>query len=136
MSDSKPTYPSDPAAWRRFAVQFSVLLAGVAAWLAWRGRIGPAAGWTMLAAAAAIAGTGLALPAALRRPYELSMRVSLWLGARVGPLVLGLCYFAIITPLGWLLRLGGYDPLGLKPAVGAGGRWRKAEPPGPLDRMF
>ncbi len=136
MSTSLSNFPSHPAAWRRFGLQFSVLLAGVAVWLVWSGRIAPPVFWGVLAAAAAIAGTGLRFPAALRRPYQVSMRVSLWLGARVGPLVLGVCYFAILTPLGLLLRIGGYDPLGLKPDAAASSRWRKAQPPGPLEAMF
>ncbi len=136
MSSSSTSFPSQPAAWRRFALQFSALLAGIGIWLGWSGRIAPTVCWTALAVAAAIAGTGLRFPAALRRPYEISMRVSLWLGDRVGPLVLGLCYFLILTPLGWILRAGGYDPLALRLDPAATTRWKKADAPGPLDRMF
>ncbi len=136
MSAPSPTFPSHPAAWRRFGLQFSALLAGAAAVLAWSGKIAPGILWAALAGSAVIAAAGLGFPAALRRFYELSMRVSLWLGDRVGPLVLGLCYFLIMTPLGWLLRAGGYDPLGLRTDASAPSRWRKAEAPGPLDRMF
>lgn len=136
MPFSHPPSKSDPAAWRRFALQLSALLAGVTVWLAWTGRIGAPAAGGCLAAIAAVAGLGWRFPRAIRGPYEVSMRVSLWLGDRVGPLVLGVCYFVLLTPLGLLLRIGGYDPLGLRRNAAATSSWRKADAPGSLDRMF
>ena len=74
----------------------------------------PLPGWPwVLAAAFAI--PALLRPAALRPLHALWMRFGHVMGTINGYLILGLVFFAVLTPIGWLMRLLGINPL-LKPA--------------------
>ena len=67
-------------------------------------------------------------------------RISLWLGFHssqwLGRLILVLFFIFIITPLGWVLRLMGKDPLQLRRPQAATTYWQEAKPVNPLDRIF
>ncbi|MCA8943054.1 MAG: hypothetical protein KDB80_10880 [Planctomycetes bacterium] len=77
----------------------------VAAWVVW--GIGTFAGVM-----------GLAAPFQLYLLYLVVTVVALPIGLVVSNVVLGVIYFGIMTPLGWVMRLSGRDPLRLrKPAV-------------------
>ena|SRR5215216_239523 len=49
----------------------------------------------------------------------------------VSPIVMGLMFFVVITPLGALMRFFGKDPLRLQGQSGAGSYWIVRQPPGP-----
>jgi hypothetical protein len=49
----------------------------------------------------------------------------------VSPVVLGLLFFTCITPIGFLMRLTGKDPLRLRRDPAAASYWIRREPPGP-----
>jgi hypothetical protein len=49
----------------------------------------------------------------------------------VNPVVLGLLFFLTVTPLGWLMRAFGKDPLRLRRDPTAASYWIRREPPGP-----
>lgn len=51
---------------------------------------------------------------ALRPLYGFWMAVAWLLGKIISPLVLGLVYYGVITPIGLVLRLTGHDKLNLK----------------------
>src|SRR6516162_7648422 len=51
--------------------------------------------------------------------------------AVVSPLVLGIVYYGCITPVGWLMRLSGKDPLRLRFEPERKSYWEARRPPGP-----
>lgn len=63
---------------------------------------------------ALFAGIALFKPNALRPLNELWMRFGLFLGMIVNPIVLGLIFFAMFTPIAILMRLFGRDELRLR----------------------
>lgn len=66
--------------------------------------------------AAAFAIPALLWPAALRPLHALWMRFGHVMGLVNAYVILGLVFFAVLTPIGWLMRLLGINPL-LKPAT-------------------
>ena len=56
------------------------------------------------------------------------------------PIILGIMFFGVITPVGWLMRRTGKDLLRMKFDREAPSYWIKREPPGPdktsLKRQF
>lgn len=50
-------------------------------------------------------------PASLRPVYFGWMRFGLFMSSIMNPLVLGLIFFVVMLPFGWLMRLSGRDPL-------------------------
>jgi len=64
--------------------------------------------------AAAFALPALLWPAALRPLHAAWMRFGHVMGALNAYLILGLVFFAVLTPMGWVMRLLGINPL-LKP---------------------
>jgi hypothetical protein len=54
---------------------------------------------------------GLIAPASLKPVYRGWMRFGLLLNRIVSPLVLGIVFFAVVTPIGLVMRLLGKDPL-------------------------
>ena len=62
------------------------------------------------------------------------------LHAVVNPLVLGVLFYFVFTPFGWVLRRMGKDFLRLRPAPGAASYWIPRQPPGPppesMSRQF
>jgi hypothetical protein len=58
----------------------------------------------------------------------------------VNPLVLGILFYVVFTPFGWVLRRMGKDFLRLRPTPGAPTYWIHREPPGPspesMSRQF
>lgn len=67
-----------------------------------------------------------------------------WLWARFGlllhmivsPVVLALIFYACITPIGFLMRLSGKDPLRLRFEPNSGTYWVRRQPPGPAPDTF
>lgn len=74
---------------------------------------------------------------ALIRPKFLDPLSWLWfrfgeaLHAVVSPIVLGMLFFSVITPIGLLMRLTGKDPLNLALRSDAHSYWIERSPPGP-----
>jgi hypothetical protein len=64
--------------------------------------------WVLLAM---LAGFGLLAPAALRPVYQLWMRFGLLLNRVTTPLILGILFFLVISPIGLLRRLRRTDAL-------------------------
>lgn len=53
-----------------------------------------------------------------------------------GRMVLSLFFIFVLTPIGWILRLAGKDPLQLKPRPDAATFWRSSKDSNPLDTLF
>jgi hypothetical protein len=75
---------------------------------------------------------------ALVRPVWLAPLNRLWtrLGLLIGrvtnPVMMGLIFFLVVTPVALLMRLRGKDPLRLKRDPAAKSYWILREPPGPV----
>ena len=118
-------YTSDAAYGRGFGQVFATIFGVIALWPLTTGGLPR---WWWLAAAAALA------LAAMIMPRHLAPAGRLWLafGARLhritSPVMLGIVFFGMITPGGWLLRRSfGRDPLCLRRRPETGSYWRTGE---------
>ena len=93
-----------------------------------------------LAIAAAFLVVALTLPSVLTQLNRLWLRFGLLLHRIVSPVVLGIMFFLVVTPTGFVMRLLGKDPLRLRYDKAASTYWIERTPPGPpadsLDRQF
>jgi len=81
---------------------------------------------------------GLAAPTTLRPVYRVWMRFGLLLSKVTTPLILGLVFFLVILPMGWLKRIFGQDAMRRRFDAGAAS-YRivsKASPAENLKRPF
>jgi hypothetical protein len=85
--------------------------------------------WSLIVAAAFLA-TTLMAPALLALPNRLWSKVGVLMNRVVSPIVLGFLFYAVVTPMGALMRAFGKDSLRLRRS-GAESYWIKREPPGP-----
>lgn len=106
---SSPKSMSKRSSERKFGLLFSVV-AIVAAWYGWGRGFVAAAGLAVLLA-------GLFLTTALTAPEYLARLNRAWLilGDRlhrvVSPITLGVIFFLLLTPVAWVRRLAGIDPM-------------------------
>jgi hypothetical protein len=113
---------------RAFGLVFAAVFLLIAGWPLWYGQ---AVRWWSVGAAAAFALAALLKPSLLARPNRLWTRLGLVLGKIVSPLALGLLYYAVLAPVGLLVRLTGKDPLRLRRDPAASSYWIARKPPGP-----
>ncbi len=64
------------------------------------------------------------------------MRAGFAMSRILGFIALLLFFLLILTPLGWLLRMAGKDPLQLKRQPNVTTFWQNAREPNPLDRLY
>lgn len=119
---------SEPGSNRAFGFVFAVFAAAVGLWPAIWGA--PARRWA-LALAAGFAVAAVAKPAWLAPLNRGWFLLGMALHRVFSPVALGIVYFAVVTPTGWLLRLFRKDILRLRPDPEAGSYWIVREPPGP-----
>ena len=87
--------------------------------------------WSLGIAAVVLAVTLLA-PALLALPNKLWLRFGMILNRIMSPVVLGFMFYAVVTPMGWLMRLFGKDSLRTRdPGEVCGSYWIQRDPPGP-----
>lgn len=87
--------------------------------------------WWAVAVAVAFALVGLVTPAWLRPMNRIWSELGLLLGRMVNPLVTGILFFLVVTPIGLLARLRRKDPLRLTRVAGATTYWIERKPAGP-----
>lgn len=96
--------------------------------------------WGWLAAAAIFAGFSLFYSRALHPLNMLWFRFGMLLHHVVSPVILGVMFFAVFTPIGWCMRLAGKRPLSLAYDATAKSYWISRTPPAPpagsFDRQF
>ena len=113
---------------RSFGLTFTVVFALLASLSWWRHSA--AAPWLAALAALFLAITLIRadwlLP--LNRAW---MRFGLLLNAIVSPVVLGVLFFGVFTPVGMVMRVMRRDPMRRKWEVAARSYWIMREPPGP-----
>ena len=109
---------------RSFGVTLGGALALLAAYWAWRGN-----DWWLYALAFALPLLCLALarPGLLAPLNKAWTKLGLVIGAIVAPVVMGLIYFGVITPLAILARLVGKDFLRLESDASAPSYWLARE---------
>ena len=122
---------------RNFGIVFTVFCAIVAAVQFW---FGSSSAWGWLIASAAFAGVTLAYSRALRPLNILWFKFGMLLHHVVSPVILAIMFFAVFTPIGWIMRLSGKRPLHLRFDPAANSYWihraPPAPPPGSFDRQF
>jgi len=91
--------------------------------------------WSLiLAALFAIA--AFAFPSVLAPLNRLWMKLGLLLHKIVSPIVLGILFFVVITPMGVAMRAFGRDPLRLRRDNQSKSYWIDRTPPGPSPESF
>ncbi len=123
---------------RTFSVVAAVF-SGVIGLLAWH-HASPESGLTVPGIIWGVGGAvlllGLVAPKAVKPLYILLMAVSLPIGMVVSWVVLGIMYYLLMTPVGWAMRIGGYDPMHRRLDRTAETYWITMPPPATADRYF
>jgi hypothetical protein len=132
----KLNFKEDPAEWRKSALLTALGLGMVSSLLRWRRHL-PANVWVALLALLGLVAICAALqPRWFRGWYRLSLRLGFYSSQYLGRAVLLLFFIIVLTPLGWVLRLRGKDPLQLQRPHRATTCWHEAKNCSPLDRLF
>lgn len=87
--------------------------------------------WWALAVSGALAMVGLLCPVVLSPVRWVLTRLALAVSAVLSTLVATLLFYLVVTPIGFLRRRQGRDPLGLRFDAGAASYWKQRDPPGP-----
>lgn len=103
---------SDLPSNRKFGLFFTVIFAGTAVYSAGKGSV--AIGYSCAGVAACLLLAALVKPDILLPLNKLWMRFGLLLAAIVNPVVMGVIFFGIFTPVSLLMRLIGRDELCLQ----------------------
>ncbi len=123
---------------RKFGIMFSIICLAIAAFSLYRsGTVWP---W-FLGGSGLFAIGGLVLRSALRPVYIGWMKFAFVLGWINTRLILGLFFYGILTPLGVIMRIFGWDPLTRKIDRQAPSYWVKRGPetafdPKKYERLF
>jgi hypothetical protein len=104
-----PSRPPTPRELRAFAWTVGLALLALAALLRWRGRGVASAVLAGLAAALVLA--GVAAPSRLAPVERAWMALARAISRVTNPLVLGVVWFAVLTPIGLVMRALGRRPL-------------------------
>ena len=118
------TGPTD----RSFGLTFAVIFAVVGAfpWL-W----GESPRWWWFGAAGVVAASALTRPLLLTPLNRWWLKFGLLLHRIMNPLILGLMFFLIVTPMGLLMGLFRRHPVRARPDPSAASYWVQRTPPGP-----
>lgn len=113
---------------RSFGIVFAVVFAIIGCFPLLAGH---GVRWWSLSVGAAFLVIAYTRPSLLAGLNRLWLKLGLLLGKIVSPIALGLLFYVVLTPIGWLMRLTGQDPLRLKRDRAAASYWIDREPPGP-----
>lgn len=97
---------------RTFGLLIGLVCGLIAAHGVWRAR--PIQTWSAGSLAAILLVLAAARPSSLRGPRRLWERLAHVLGAVNSRLLLTAMFFLVLTPVGFIARLLGWDPLGLR----------------------
>jgi hypothetical protein len=126
----------EPKEWRKSALLAAFGLALIISVLRWRHVLANRTWLAVLAVLIIVAMTAILFPRWFRGYHLLSMRLGFAISQLLGKVMLALFFIFVLTPVGFILRLAGKDPLQLKRQPGADTFWQTAKEPGPLDRLF
>lgn len=134
---SSPSSTSAAPPGRSFGYVFAGFFALVTLYIRW--RYGTWAHWAW-GSGVVLGGLALALPNALNGPARLWLRFGELLHRIVNPVILGIIFYGVFTPIAIGMRLFGRDALKLKLDPAARSYWVPRDPPGPapgsLNRQF
>jgi hypothetical protein len=100
-------------------------------------RKGGAIHWWAVGLGTALAVAALARPAVFLQPKRVWLFAGILLGCVVNPIVLGILFYLVITPVGLLARLTGRDALRLQRQPQASTYWRtRSTPPSDMGLQF
>ena len=118
LSRDEDVVPSE----KSFGITFAVVALLLAAWLWWRKDL---TAWALVAlpVSAGFLAAGFLAPSALRPLNVLWLKFGLLLHRIVNPIIMGLLFFGVFTPMGVLMRLGGKDFLRLRFRGGDASYW-------------
>lgn len=119
-SDHDPVKPALPSE-RQFGLVFAVAFVALAGFRTWRSHDD---GVLWLGLATPFAVLACFYPAPLRSLNVLWARLGALLHRLVTPVLMGLVFFAVLAPIGRVMRLLGQDPLGLRRDPMATSYWR------------
>ena len=133
-SNMPPTQEHNLPSNRSFGWLFAAIFGALAAYLFWRGS---QSAWVFgsLATSAAFALATLIAPHTLSPLNRLWFNLGLLLGRIVSPIVLGIIFFLLITPVSLVGRALGRDELKLKKRD-TSSYWVDRSPPGPPSDSF
>lgn len=122
---------------RFFGLTFFVAFLLIALWpLFWGRPLRPAA----LGISLVFLAVSFVYPVLLAPLNKLWLKFGALLHSITSPIILGVMFYLVITPIGLLMRLAGKDFLRLKPDPDSPSYWIRREPPGPdknsLHRQF
>lgn len=126
----------EPREWRKSALLAAFGLALISSALRWRHVLVTKNWLAVLGVLAVVAVAALKRPRLFRGYHLFSMRLGFAISQFLGRVALVLFFIFILTPLGFILRLAGKDPLQLKRPLNTDTFWQTAKDPSPLDRMF
>lgn len=113
---------------RSFGFTFAGFFLLLGLWPIVRGA--PARTWAVAVGVIFLA-AALGRPGLLGPPNRLWLRVGLLLHRVVNPLVMGVMFYGVITPIGLVMRRSGRDPLRKRIDPDARSYWIDRRPPGP-----
>ena len=126
----------EPREWRKSALLAAFGLALISSLLRWRHHIGQQTWLVVLVLLAIVAVAAVLRPRWFRGYHLLSMRMGFVISQFLGRVFLILFFLFVLTPMGFVLRLAGKDPLQLKRPANADTFWQTAKDTSPLDRLF
>ena len=113
---------------RSFGIVFTLLFLAVGIWMVLRGQPN---GWLFLASAVLFFVVAMARPSVLGPLNRAWMKFGLLLGRVANPIILGIVFFLVITPMAVVRRLLGKDSLHLESKSGLESYWIDRNPPDP-----
>jgi hypothetical protein len=113
---------------RSFGYLFVVVFGAFGGYAAWTGK---AWGWGAIAVAVVMAILATLAPTTLHGLNRAWHALGLALGRIVNPIVLGILFFGVVTPIGLLMRACGKRPLSLRFEPDAKSYWVERTPRGP-----
>ena len=119
---------------RTFGFVFTGIFLLIAAYL-WYHDAKPVTIQAFLVLAVAFLAFTLFMPIALRPLNKAWYKLGLLMGRVVSPIVLGILFFILITPIAMVMRLAGRDPLKLR-KQNVQSHWIDRAPPGPESTSF
>ncbi len=119
---------------RKFGFFMAAVLAAISAYLSTTHHSLATA--VTAVAALVLASLALLKPALLAPLNKAWMMLGAALGIVVSPVVLGILFFALFTPLALVLRMFGRDELRLRRSSAGVSYWRLRTPPGPQPDSF
>lgn len=131
-SNTSPALPSE----RSFGLLFAAVCAGLAAYGWFLGDWGRQIVFALVIGAMAFGFLAFVFSKVLRPLNWLWYQLGQLLGKIVSPIVLGVIFFLLLTPVSLVTRMFGRDELRLKKITGKQSYWIERAPPGPEPTSF